>query len=115
MTATLSVEPLDGAILSAQLSGRLDVVGVDAVETQFTAAIVPSGKSVLVDLSEVAFVASLGIRMFVAVGRALARDGRRIALHSANGPVAEVLEMAALDKLMIVAPDRDAARAALAS
>lgn len=115
MTTTLDIHPLDDMTLSARLEGRLDVLGVDAVETRFTAAIVPSGKNALVDLSGVDFVASLGIRMFVAVGRAMARDGRRLALHSADGNVAEVLEMAALDKLMIVAPDAEAAKAALAS
>lgn len=115
MTTTLDIQPLDDTTLSARLSGRLDVLGVDAVETRFTAAIVPSGKHALVDLSDVAFVASLGIRMFVAVGRAMARDGRKLALHSANENVAEVLEMAALDKLMIVAADADAAQAALSA
>lgn len=115
MTTTLDIEILDDETLEARLTGRLDVVGVDAVETRFTAALVPSGKNALVDLSGVDFAASLGIRMFVAVGRSLARDGRKLALHSASDTVAEVLEMAALDQLMIVAPDVESARVALAA
>ena len=113
MSATLQVHPIDDQTLSVTLAGRLDVLGVDAVETKFTAAIVPSGRSAVIDMAGVEFVASLGIRMFVSVGRSLARDGRAMALHSCSDAVAEVLEMAALDQLMVVAPDAASARAAL--
>lgn len=109
----LEIEPLDDTTLAVRFQGRLDVLGVDAVETRFTAGVVPSGKSAIVDLSGVDFIASLGIRMLVAVGRTLARDGRKMALHSGSEQVAEVLEMAALDQLMVVADDADSARAAL--
>ena len=112
-TSSMNITPLDDTTLAVALEGRLDVPGVDGVETWFTAALVPSGKNAIVDMSGVEFVASLGIRMFVSVARALARDGRKIALYGCNAQVAEIMEMADLDKLMSVTADADAARAAL--
>jgi anti-anti-sigma factor len=110
---TLDFTDLDDRIRRIALAGRLDVGGVDAVETPFTAAAVGSGRHVAVDMSDVGFIASLGLRMFVAVARAVQRDGRRIVLYACQPPVAEVLEMAALDDLFQVLPTEGAARVAL--
>lgn len=95
------------------LDGRLDVSGVDAVEPSFTEAARGGTGAVAVDMSQVSFVASLGLRMFVAVGRALRADGRPFVLHSCQPPVAEVFEIAALDDLIQIAPNEGAAHARL--
>ena len=52
--------------------------GVDLVETQFGAAIVPDGQNTIVDLlSRLTFLASLGIRMLISTTRALSRKGSK--------------------------------------
>lgn len=96
----MTVTDLDSGIRRIALTGRLDVTGVDAVETRFTASTVPFDGPVEVDMSGVEFVASLGIRMFVSVGRALARKGRKLVLVDCQPQVAEVLEMSALDDIL---------------
>jgi len=60
------------------LAGRLDTAGVDRVETRFGAAIVPAGKNTVVDLTQVTFLASMGIRMLIATTRALSRKGGKL-------------------------------------
>ena len=56
-----------GDVRKVVLVGRLDTAGVDLVETKFGAAIVPNGKNTIVDLTQVTFLASMGIRMVISV------------------------------------------------
>ena len=58
-----------GDVRKVALAGRLDTAGVDRIETRFGAAIVPAGKNTVVDLTEVTFLASMGIRMLIATTR----------------------------------------------
>lgn len=103
----------EDGVLGVALSGRLDVNGVDMVESRFTSAATEAPGGVLVDMSETEFVASLGLRMFVAVARTLHGSQRRMVLYACQPQVAEVLEMAALDALFPVVPSEASARAAL--
>ena len=74
----LEVSSLTEGLTRIVLSGRLDTPGVDQVETQFVAAAVPPAKNVVVDLSRVTFISSMGIRMLVSVARSLQqRPARR--------------------------------------
>lgn len=91
------------------LSGRLDTAGVSAVETRFTASIVPKGKPTVVDMSEVEFMASLGIRLLLSTARALAGKGAKIALYGASPQVLEVIEMTSLQEIIPVGDTRDEA------
>ena len=59
----VTVDEVKG-IRRVSLSGRLDADGLEVVEDDFAAA-VAEGPDVIVDLSEVPFLASLGIRMLV--------------------------------------------------
>ena len=104
---------LAGGAVHVKLDGRLDVVGVDEVETPFSAALEQGARDAAVDMSGVVFVASLGIRMFVAAARSMQAAGHRMVLHSCQGPVAEVFEMAALDRLITVVGTEDEAVAVL--
>ena len=52
-----------------KLRGRLDTPGVDRVEAKFTSAVVPEARNTVVDLSEVAFIASMGLRMFIGLAK----------------------------------------------
>lgn len=57
------------------LRGRLDSAGVEKVELKFTGHTVPRGKPLLLDMSEVTFLASLGLRMLLSVAKALDQRG----------------------------------------
>jgi anti-anti-sigma factor len=92
-----------GNVRKVALNGRLDTAGVDRIETRFGAAIVPAGKPTVVDLSEVSFLASMGIRMLIATTRSLSRKGRKLALYNATPAVREVIETAALTDIIPLA------------
>ena len=58
-----------------KLTGRLDTTRVGEIETEFYANIgaVKEGEAVLIDLRDVDFVSSLGIRMLITAGKLLLR------------------------------------------
>jgi len=62
------------------LIGRLDVAGVGAVETRFVAATATQRRPVIVDVSELTFIGSLGIGMIVGAAHALKRHGAGMVL-----------------------------------
>ena len=92
-----------GEVRKIVLAGRLDTAGVDLIETRFGASIVPAGKNTVVDLSQVTFLASMGIRMLIATNRSLSRKGGKIALYGASPAVREVIDTVALTELIPLA------------
>lgn len=92
-----------GDIRKVVLVGRLDTAGVDVVEPRFGAAIVPAGKNTVVDLSQVTFLASMGVRMLIATTRALSRKGGKLVMYGAGPGVMDVIETTALWDIIPVA------------
>lgn len=92
-----------GEVRRVVLTGRLDTAGVDGVETRFGAAIVPNGKNTIVDLSEVTFLASMGIRMLISTTRALSRKGGKLVMYGAGPGVRDVIETTALTEIIPLA------------
>ena len=104
----MQLSELDG-VKKVVLTGRLDTAGVTAIESRFSAVVVQGGRNAVIDLSEVQFLASLGVRMFVTTTRALARNGGRIALSGANPTVMETIEVMDFSDLVpVVASEAEA-------
>jgi anti-anti-sigma factor len=96
------------------LKGRLDTAGVDRIETRLTASLARGGHGVI-DLSEVTFLASLGIRLLITVAKMLHRRGSRLVLVAPRPLVDQALKHSSLDDIIPVAESTDAALALLAS
>jgi anti-anti-sigma factor len=100
-----------GAPRHLVLTGRLDAAGTEKVEVVFGAQVRAAKGHVLVDMTGVTFVGSLGIRMLIAAARTADRAGRKVAIFGVQPAVAEVFSTIALDDLIPVLPDAAAARA----
>lgn len=96
----LQSDDLSPRVTRVTLNGRLDTLGVDQVEARFNAAAVSRGLDVLVDLSGVSFVSSMGIRMLVGAARALRLREARMVLCAAQPLVQETLQSMAIDSLI---------------
>ena len=107
-------DEVDG-VLNLSLVGRLDTPGVDRIETLLTAHLVPRGASAMIDLSQVAFIGSGGIRMFITIARALGRKGGKLVLYGAQPLVAQVFETTSLNQIVPVRSDATAAAAVVRS
>jgi anti-sigma B factor antagonist len=114
-TVGMEVTELGERITRITFSGRLDTPGVDKVETRFVAAVVPGGKSTIVDLAGVDFVASMGIRMFITVARSLRQRQAKLALYGAQSMVNEVFENVSLRDIIPIVADESEAITAVSS
>jgi anti-anti-sigma factor len=106
----MRVVELDGATRIV-LTGRLDTAGAGLIEPRFAAVVVARGGAALIDLTEVTFLASLGVRMLISTARSLSFKGGKMILYGATAPVAEIIETTLLDEIMPVVVTEDEALA----
>jgi len=83
------------------LDGRLDIVGTDAIATKFAALAASSGRKVIVDVSAVSFLASIGIRAIISNAKAAQqRGGHTFLFVGDNEQIAKTLETTGVDVLI---------------
>jgi len=111
---SISITEMSG-VTKAALSGRLDTASVDKLEISFIAGIVPKGQNTIVDLSQVSFIASLGIRMLLSGARALSRQNATMVLYGASDAIMDIIETTALSEIITVVPGEADALAAVAA
>lgn len=99
------VKTLDNHTALVTLIGRLDTVGVDRIEIKFNAAVVAPGRHALVDLSQVSFMSSMGMRLLITAARSMQARQRKLVLFGAQPLVAELLDTMAIDQIIPVASD----------
>jgi anti-sigma B factor antagonist len=104
----MEVADADG-IVDVKLIGRLDTPGVGKIETPLTATLVPRKARATIDLSQVEFLGSLGLRMFITIARALSRGNARLVLYAPQPLVQEILETATIGAIIPVRLDAAAA------
>ena len=98
------------------ISGRLDMPGTDSVASQLAELTAAPKKGVVVDLSAVNFLASIGIRALLTSAKAVQQRGGKMVLVVSRGSTATMsLEVTGVDKLIPVFNNAsDAERAAVA-
>lgn len=94
------------------LSGRLDIAGVGAIETQFTGYTASRHKPALVDLSEVTFISSLGIRLFLSVAKSLEANQARLILINPQPNIRETLTLSNIEEFVPIVSGKDEALSA---
>jgi len=109
---TLSTESMDGDITRVLLDGRLDIEGAAAIDLRMN-VLAGSAKFLLIDLSNVSFLGSMGLRSIVVPAQAVRRRGGKVALLSPIPMVEEVLKASNMDKVLPVFHELDAAVATL--
>jgi len=95
----LHVASIENGVTKVSLSGRLDVEGALKIDNEFT-EIATQNKNVLVDLSDVPFIASLGIRTLVVGAKAAANNGGKMVLLNPQPNVEQVLRTTHVDTVM---------------
>lgn len=99
----LQIQTLNPETTRLVLDGRLDAPGCERVETQFTAAAAGSRGDILVDLTAVDYIGSLGIRLLISSARTVKRRGRQMIIYGAQAQPSDVFETVALTDLIPVA------------
>lgn len=109
-------DDINAEILLIKLSGRLDIAGTAEIETSFAALAASKKRKVIVDLTAVDFLASIGIRAIISNAKAQQQRGGKVVLFVGdNQPVTKTLEMTGIDVLVPMFPSLDGAKDALAA
>ena len=98
------------------ITGRLDTDGANSVATQLSQLADAPKKGVVVDLSSLKFLASIGIRALIASAKAVkARGGKMVLVVNSASTVMMSIKATGIDQLVPVFDDEsDARRAAVA-
>jgi anti-anti-sigma factor len=109
----LQVQQLADGINRVQLAGRLDSAGVEAIDARLGSLTAAREARILIDLSQVPFLASIGIRILLTNARVLRKNGGRMALLSPQSLVEEVLKVTGIEAIIPIFHDIEAASTAL--
>jgi anti-anti-sigma factor len=110
----LEAEKLDDGVLKVALAGRMDVQGTQEIDLKFNAH-TANQHAVIVDMSAVEFLASIGIRTLILVAKAVSRRGGKIVILNPDSNVTNVLQMAGIDTLIPIFRSLDEAHGAVIS
>lgn len=111
----LHYSELENHIRLIKLIGKMDILGVEAIETQFTGYCAGDHPRVVVDLSEVEFLASIGIRLLTLSAKSISSRGGQMALVNPSPDVRSVLEITGIPSVIPTYDGLETAEAALLS
>ena len=109
----LRYNELENRIRLIKLIGKLDITGVGTIETKFSAYCAGENPRVLVDLSEVEFLASIGIRLLTLNAKSISSRGGRMVLLRPTPDVRHVLEITGIPAVIPVYDGFESAEAVL--
>ncbi len=96
-----------------KLIGKLDSAGYNQVDLKFTSHCSGTNVRVIVDLSEVDFLASIGIRMLTMNAKSLSSRNGKLVLLNPTTEVKNVLDMTGISPIIPIYMDFESAKAAL--
>jgi anti-anti-sigma factor len=98
----------DNEVAHVVLDGRFDIQGAQEVDSRFE-ELAKSSEALVVDLSKVSFLASLGIRTLMLSAKTLLRRGGEMAVCGASESVEKVLRTTGFNEVAGLYPDYDTA------
>lgn len=101
-----------GGVTIAVMAGRLDGASASDAEAKLL-GLLAGGAKLVVDLAEVAYVSSAGLRVLLMAAKQAKAGGSAFALAAPQPGVMEVLQVSGFDKILTIHVGRDAAVAAL--
>ena len=104
----IQAERIDGMLILS-LDGRLDAFGAAQLDEALKNAIVPEDSTVVLDMANVSYLSSGGIRTLLATEKLLKPRGGGIQLCGVQSYPLKVLAMAGFDQLFAIWPTREAA------
>lgn len=100
----ISFEQLPSGVAMIRLKGRMDIMGAMKIDVQFS-AVTASNRAVVVDLGEVEFLASMGLRTLIMGAKSMRSKSGRMVLYRPIPLVEEVLVTSGTTTLIPVAHD----------
>ncbi|MGB8260463.1 MAG: STAS domain-containing protein [Terracidiphilus sp.] len=108
----ITTDTMEGGITQVTLEGRLDIEGAAAIDLKMN-VIAGSASRLLLDMRQVSFLGSMGLRSIVVPAQAIKRRGGKLVIFDPVPMVEEVFKAANIDSIIPIHHDLDAALAAL--
>jgi anti-sigma B factor antagonist len=104
----IEVQDLEGGVCLVALAGAIDIIGAQQLDTPMT-TVANTHRAVVIDLSGVAFIASMGLRALIHITRSVNARGGKVALLNPGPGVTSVLETNGIGELIPVFHDLQSA------
>ena len=89
-----------GTVLVAITEDRIDGANAREFQDALQAAISDDDSAVVLDLEQLKYISSAGLRVILLVAKTLQRQEKQLAVCSLLGPVREVFEISGFDKII---------------
>ena len=109
----LQISEVEQGLRLIILNGQLDGTGVYNVEVDFIRTCVEGNHNVLVDLSNVSYISSIGIPMLVNKARSVMARGGKLGLLNPQRNVLDVLELVGVSMMLPIYYDLKTATAGM--
>jgi anti-anti-sigma factor len=104
---------IDSDIHKIELSGRMDIIGVGEIETQLANMTASAGMRIIVDMTDVPYMSSIGIRALLMNGKTVSSGGGKFAIFNPQPNVLDVLKVSGIDQILTICIELDDAIAAV--
>ena len=104
---------LDNGIILIKLGGQLDIIGTGEIETKFAAYCTGDKVRVIVDLSGVNFLSSIGIRLLTLTAKSIGARGGKMVILNPITEVHEVLEITGIPAIIPIYSNLESAETIL--
>ena len=95
-----------GDILIAKTDGRVDGANAREFQVALEAAIDPGERAVILDMEQLSYISSAGLRVILLTARALQDRNAKFAICSLSESIREVFEISGFDKIISVHASR---------
>ena len=103
----------DGDVVIVRLSGRLDSGAASGAEERLSAAVVGAPPRVAIDMSDLVYISSAGLRVLLVLAKKVQQQKGKVALGGLAANVREVFTVSGFDTIFPIEPDPAAAVAAV--
>src|SRR5215216_461560 len=107
----LEFNELENGIRLIKLIGALDLSGSYSIEVEFVRHCAGDNVRVLVDLSEVDYISSIGVQMLVNAANSIASRGGKMALLNPQSSVLDVLDLTGILQVISIYSDLESGKA----
>jgi anti-anti-sigma factor len=105
-------QELSGDVVIVKLTGRLDSSTAQSAEESFTGVLASGPPHLAIDMSNLEYISSAGLRVLLVVAKKLQQSNGRVVLFGLVRNVREVFSISGFDRIFTIEPDLAAAVAA---
>ena len=103
----------EGTSLVLKADGRVDGTNASEFQDAMKSEINESDRAVVLDLQDLTYISSAGLRVVLLIAKDLQRQGAKMAACSLSDPVREVFVISGFDKIIPIHDTQDSAIGAL--